>query len=79
MLNIGLTSQEFWAWVVALDVLALVYVGRGVILELGADPEVARGPDGKVRVPEPPVTWGQHWFCGAIVGFFVVIALEALM
>lgn len=75
----GLTAREFWASVVALCVVGLVYLGQDIVNEDTAkDDRTWRWGDGYRRPKEAP-TWGNHGNCACAAALMVSVTLGAMM
>jgi hypothetical protein len=79
-MNIGLTQQEFWASVIVLCAIGLIYFGRAILdAERATDSVKAfRWGDGQRRPNDEPL-WLSHPILAAFTCLVVLLVLKVAL
>lgn len=75
----GLTSNEFWASIVALCAVGLLYFGLDTLKDDPPEQDAAWRWGEAYRRPKPEPTWGKHGNCACAAALMVSVTLGAMM
>lgn len=78
-LAIGLTSREFWAAVIALCFIGLMYFGQDALKEESSETDRPWRWGDRYRRQKPAPTWGKHGNCACAAALLVSVTLGAIM
>lgn len=76
---LGLTSQEFWASVIALCAVGLMFLMQDAARDDSAKNDAPWRWGDSYRRPKKPATWGNHGTCACVAAIIVSATLGVVL